>query len=120
MDLSESFEDYLEAIYVLETKGMKIKSVEISKMLNVSKPAVTKAMNELLNKGYIIKTPYSELSLTIEGRELAKEVYHRHVVIFDYLCKLGISKDTAEKDCCKIEHIISKETFSAIEKANKK
>ena len=116
MKLSQSFEDYLEAIYVLEISDQKIKSVTISKMLNVSKPAVTKAMNELFDANYVEKTPYSQIKLTKSGRQIAKNVYHRHTVIRDFLInKLGVSKDIAEKDCCMIEHVISPETLRAME-----
>ena len=120
MKLSQSFEDYLEAIYILETTGQKIKSVSIAKMLNVSKPAVTKAMNELFSSDYIFKTPYSQIELTKSGRQIAKNVYHRHTVIRDYLIKqLGVSHEIAEKDCCMIEHVISYETLAAMENINK-
>ena len=116
MKLSQSFEDYLEAIYVLEITDQKIKSVTISKMLDVSKPAVTKAMNELFDANYVEKTPYSQIKLTKAGRQIAKNVYHRHTVIRDFLInKLGVSKEIAEKDCCMIEHVISPETLKAME-----
>ena len=119
MKLTQSFEDYLEAIYVLETSGQKEKSVNVAKMLNVSKPAVTKAMNELLKDGLIEKSPYSELKLTEKGREIAKQVYHRHTVLRDFLTSLGVSREIAEKDCCMIEHVISPQTLEAIEKFKK-
>ena len=116
MKLSQSFEDYLEAIYILEISDQKIKSVTISKMLDVSKPAVTKAMNEIFDASYIEKTPYSQIKLTKLGRQIAKNVYHRHTVIRDFLInKLGVSKEIAEKDCCMIEHVISPETLKAME-----
>ncbi|MBQ0009016.1 MAG: metal-dependent transcriptional regulator [Firmicutes bacterium] len=116
MKLSQSFEDYLEAIYVLEISDQKIKSVTISRMLDVSKPAVTKAMNELFDANYIEKTPYSQIKLTKSGRQIAKNVYHRHTVIRNFLInKLGVSQEIAEKDCCMIEHVISPETLRAME-----
>ncbi len=116
MKLSQSFEDYLEAIYILEIEDQKVKSVTISKMLNVTKPAVTKATNELLKANLIEKTPYSELKLTESGRLLAKGVYHRHIIIREYLIKkLGVPKPIAEKDCCMIEHVISPETLECME-----
>lgn len=120
MKLSQSFEDYLEAIYVLEISKQKIKSVTISKMLDVSKPAVTKAMKELFDAKYIEKTPYSPIKLTKSGRAIAKNVYHRHTVIRDFLINtLGVNSNIAEKDCCMIEHIISPETLRAMENLNK-
>ncbi len=116
MKLSQSLEDYIEAIYVLEFEGNPIKPSVIAKNLNVSKPAVTKAMNELLGMFLIKKTPYSDIELTDAGREIAKNIYHRHITIRDFLIKLGVSRDIAEKDCCMIEHVISPETLKAIEK----
>ena len=119
MKLSQSFEDYLETIYILETQDQKIKSVTIAKMLNVSKPAVTKAMRELFGAKYIQKTPYSAIKLTTSGREIAKNVYHRHTVIRDFLINnLKIDLEIAEKDCCMIEHVISPETLRAMENLN--
>lgn len=118
--LSSSFEDYLEAIYMLEIEGKPIKSVDIAKMIGVSRPAVNKAMNELLKKNYIEKPPYGEITLTDEGREIAKKVYHVHVTIREFLIKIGVNKDIADIDCCLIEHVISKETLDAIEKFIKK
>jgi len=116
MKLSQSVEDYLESIYILEITNEKIKSVTISKMLDVSKPAVTKAMNELFDAKYIEKTPYSAIKLTKSGRQIAKNVYHRHRVIREFLInKLGVNEEIAEKDCCMIEHVISPETLKAME-----
>lgn len=117
--LTESIEDYIESIYILEVRGEKVKSVTISKMLNVSKPAVSKAMNELLSLGYIEKKPYGEISLTDEGRKEAKRVYSSHTAIYDFLVSLGVSRENAEKDCCKIEHAISRETLEAFKKFTK-
>ena len=119
MKLSQSFEDYLEAIYILEVEGKPIKASTIATNLEVTKPAVTKAMNDLLTMFLIEKTPYSQIKLTDAGREIAKSVYHRHTVIRDFLTKIGVSKETAEKDCCMIEHVISSETLTAMEKFKK-
>lgn len=116
MKLTQSVEDYLEAIYVLELTNKKVKSVSIAQMLDVSKPAVTKAMKELFVSNYIKKTPYSAIKLTEKGRDIAKNVYHRHTTIRDFLInKLGINNEIAEKDCCMIEHVISPETLLAME-----
>ena len=114
MHLTKSVEDYLEAILVLEKKYGKVKSVEISKMLGVSKPGVTKAMNILKEQGYIEKTDYSVIIFTDLGRQIAKEVYEKHTLIKQFLIKLGVSEENAEIDCCKIEHVISNETFERI------
>jgi len=118
-NLSESIEDYIEAIYFLEVNNEKIKSVSISKRLGVSKPAVSKAMKELLAFGYIEMKPYGEISLSQEGRKEAQRVYASHTAIYDFLLSIGVSKENAEIDCCKIEHAISKETLNAFIKHTK-
>lgn len=117
--LSESIEDYIEAIYILELRNEKIKSVTIAKILNVSKPAVSKAMKELHEKGYIEMKPYGDISLSILGRKEAKRIYSSHTTIYDFLISIGVSKENAEIDCCKIEHIISNETLEAFKKNTK-
>lgn len=118
--LSQSFEDYLEAILILEEEGKAPKSVEVARLLGVSKPAVSKAMNDLAANGYIEKESYSELKLTKEGREVANKVYHVHTTIRDFLMSIGVSEKTANVDCCLIEHVISDETLKAIENSLKK
>ena len=118
--LSQSFEDYLEAILILEEEGKAPKSVEVARLLGVSKPAVSKAMNDLAANGYIEKESYSELKLTKEGREVANKVYHVHTTIRDFLMSIGVSEETANVDCCLIEHVISDETLKAIENSLKK
>lgn len=117
--LSQSIEDYIEAIYILEQKGKQAKSVEIARMIGVSKPAVTKAMNELLKLNYIEKERYGSISLTDEGRKIGKKVYSIHITIRDFLIQIGVSEKTADKDCCLLEHVISKETLNAIKKSLK-
>lgn len=113
--LTKSIEDYLETILVLEKESSKtVKSVDIASNLGVSKPAVTKAMNELKELGYINKDLYGEISLTDEGRTLALKVYDKHKTINLFLQKLGVSEETAEIDCCKFEHAISDETLQKL------
>lgn len=119
-NLTKANEDYLETILLLEIEhGEFIKSIDIAKHLNVSKPAVNKATNELKELGLINKGYYGEISLTEIGRIQAKKVYNKHKAIFDFLKKIGVSSETAEIDCCKIEHILSEETLQKIEEFNK-
>lgn len=118
--LSQSIEDYLEAIYMIELEHRVAKSVEISHMIGVSKPAVNKAMNELLKHEYIEKEPYGDIHLTDSGKAIAKKVFHTHTTIRDFLISIGVSNKTANVDCCMIEHVISKETLQAIENSLKK
>ncbi len=109
-DLSKSIEDYIEAIYIIELEKKEIKSVDIASKLGVSKPAVNKAMNELKNLNLIEKSNYSNIILTPEGKKLAKKIYDKHILIYNFLVSIGVSKENADIDCCKIEHVISDET----------
>lgn len=114
--LTRSLEDYLETILVLELSGKRPHSTSIAKHLCVSKPAVTKALKRLANRGYITKSTYSDAIFTKEGRVLAKSIYHRHITIKKFLISIGVDEHTAERDCCKIEHVISNETLRALAK----
>lgn len=113
-DATKANEDYLEAILMLEKQGGKIKSVMIANHLSVSKPAVNKAMNELKDCGWIEKSNYGDVSLTKRGRDLAQNVYKKHLLVKNFLIKLGVSEDTANIECCKIEHLISDETIACM------
>ena len=114
--LTDSNEDYLEAILILKIKNGKVRSIDISKMLNVSKPGVNKAMNVLKENGLIDKDYYGDITLTEKGEEIANRIYKKHTTIKEFLIKLGVSEETSDIDCCKIEHVISDETFKVIEK----
>lgn len=113
---TRSQEDFLEALLVLEEKGEPLETTKVAKLLNVSKPAVHQMGHELIDKGLITRIDYGDMSLTEKGREVAMRVYERHKVLRAYLLSLGISPETAETDCCQIEHVISEETFEAIKK----
>lgn len=115
-NLTKSIEDYIEAIYIIEQEKGEIKSVDIANKLGVSRPAVNKAMNELNTLNLIQKTNYSNIELTIQGRNLAKKIYEKHILIYNFLLKLGVSQENANIDCCKIEHVISEETAECIKK----
>ena len=118
--LTDSNEDYLEAIYILKLKYGKVRSVDISKHLNVSKPGVNKAMNILKENDLIDKDHYGDVYLTKKGEDIAKKIYEKHTTIKDFLIKLGVEENIAEIDCCKIEHVISDKTFIAIKNYVKK
>lgn len=120
-NLTKSFEDYLEAIYMFElkSKDKKVHSQQIAKYLGVSKPAVTSAMNKLIDDGLIEKELYGQILLTPKGREIALNVYTKHITLKEFLINIGVSEETASIDCCKIEHIISEETFNCIINFNK-
>ena len=112
---SKAIEDYLEAFYILYSNKEPLESARVSRLLNVSRPAVNKATHELLRLGFINKTPYSEIAFTPAGKRIAKRVYHRHTTLKKYLLSLGISEKNADRDCCLIEHVLSEETFKKIE-----
>lgn len=112
--LTKSSEDYIEAIYMLYNKKVPIKSIRIAEMLGVSRPAVNKAMNDLKSKGLILMDHYSEITLTEEGIKQGSIIYEKHTLIHKFLLTLGVDQETAEIDCCKIEHVISDTTFKAL------
>lgn len=114
MLLGESLEDYLETIVILSEKG-KVRSIDVAKLMNVSKPSVNKAMNVLKEKGLIEQEAYGDIRLTPSGKEMADMIFNRHKTIRTFLSEiLEVSSENAEKDACKIEHIISEETFNKI------
>ena len=114
--LTVSAEDYLETALLLTLQGKRITVTGVAESLNVSKPAVTNALNELAAKGLLVKQPYGDISLTPEGELAAKSVYDKHKLLHSFLLKLGVSEEIAQIDCCKIEHVLSDETFVCIKK----
>lgn len=113
--LGESLEMYLETILLLEKEEGKIRSVDIAKRLNVSKPSVNKAVNLLKELGYISQETYGDIHMNDAGRDKAQEIYLRHEILTDFLVDvLHVSLETAENDACKIEHVISDETFTKL------
>lgn len=114
MKLTVSAEDYLEAALIQTLRGERIKVTGIAEMLGVSKPAVTNALESLAAKGFLIKQPYGDIKLTDTGKREAERVYFKHKLLRDFLQFLGVSRETAEKDCCKIEHDLSEETIGRI------
>lgn len=112
----ESIEDYLETIFVLSKRLPVVRSIDIANELGYSKPSVSVAMKNLKNRNYIIVSDKGYISLTEEGKQLAKDTYERHTVISNWLIELGVSPDIAVEDACKMEHDISPETFTALKK----
>ena len=110
---SESLEMYLETMYRLESEVGKIRCVDIANSLHVSKPSVNKAVNVLKEQGYLTQEVYGNIYLTDEGRKIGEAIFSRHKVIMRYLIEvLGVSEENAEEDACKMEHILSEETFN--------
>ena len=114
MSLYESGENYLETILVLKNKYGYVRSIDIARELGYSKPSVSRAVNVLKNDGYITFDPNGMILLTQKGTEVAEKIYHKHNVISSYLMSIGVSEETAKNDACKIEHVISEESFEKI------
>ena len=114
MKIQESAENYLETILILSKKKAHVRSIDIATELNFSKPSVSIAMKNLRENGYIIMKPDGYITLTEKGRAIADPIYERHQVISKMLMMLGVSEQTATEDACRIEHVISPESFEAI------
>ena len=119
MNLQESGEMYLESIYVLSKERANIRSIDVVEYMSFSKPSVSRAINLLKSGGYLSVNADGYISLTDVGEEIAKEIYERHTTITAFLTSLGVPPDIAAADACKIEHVISKESFEAIKKLRK-
>ena len=112
MPLHESGEDYLETIYLLSKKKDFIRSIDIATELNYSKASISRAMKLLREEGMITMAEDGQIKLTKAGFQKATDVYSRHTLITDFFEKeLGVNPVTAEKDACRIEHVISEETY---------
>ena len=116
MNLRESGENYLETILILEKRNGIARSVEVANELNFSKPSISRAMSVLKEAGYVTIGNINQLVLTEEGRKIAESVYERHCILHDYLVSIGVDDETASKDACRIEHVISEESFQCIKK----
>lgn len=116
MQLQESGEMYLEAILVLSQRGKPVRSIDVGEYLGYTKPSVSRAMSLLRTGGYVTMDKDSYLSLTEAGREVAERIYERHQVLSRLFIALGVSEEAATEDACRIEHVISQETFDAIKR----
>ena len=115
MSLHESGEDYLETIYLLLQKNDHVRSVDVANELGYTKASISRAMRILREEGLISVAQDGAIRLTKLGAKKAVEVYERHTLITDFFEQfLGVNEVTAEKDACKIEHVISDETLNAI------
>jgi len=119
MGLQESGEMYLETIFVLSKELPTVRAIDICDYRGVSKPSVSRAVGILKQGGYILCGDDGGLTLTDTGLTVAEKIYERHTVLTKYLISLGVDKDVASEDACKIEHVISEETFKAIKKVIK-
>ena len=116
MHLQESGEMYLETILVLSRRLNKVRSVDVAEEMGYSKPSVSRAVGILKKNGYIIMDGSGHLYLTDEGRSVAEKTFERHRVLTKVFTKRGVSAGIAAEDACKIEHVITDETFEAIKR----
>ncbi len=116
MTIQESAEMYLETILRLSEKRSIVRSIDIAHDMGFSKPSVSRAIKNLKENGYISVDPDTgAIELLEPGMEIASTIYERHKAISSYLIKLGVDPKTAEEDACRIEHVISDESFRAIQ-----
>ncbi len=116
MALQESGEMYLESIYMLSNKKGVVHAIDVGEYLGYTKPSVSRAMGILKNGGYIIVEQDGNIKLTEEGRRVAEAMYERHTLLTAFLVSIGVDENTAARDACKIEHVISETSFEAMKK----
>lgn len=116
MHSNESSENYLETILMLSEKLPVVRSVDIANELGFKKSSVSIAMKNLREKGHIIVSDAGFITLTESGRHIAEMIYERHKLLSECLVKLGVPEEIASEDACRVEHIISPETFDSIKK----
>lgn len=119
MKIQESAENYLETILVLKNRNGAVRSIDIANELGFSKPSVSVAMKNLRENGYIEVDASGYITLLDSGRQIAEKIYERHTTLSKWLVSLGVDAKTAAEDACRIEHIISSESFEAIKKIAK-
>lgn len=116
MHLQESAEMYLETIYLLSKQHSSVRSVDVAEYMSYSKPSVSRAVGLLKQGGYVTADADGFLSLTDNGKAVAEMIFERHTILSQMFIRLGVTPEVAAEDACKIEHIISDETFNAIKK----
>ena len=114
MKILESAENYLETILILQKRNGSVRSIDIVNELDYTKPSVSIAMKHLRENGYIEMDKSGHITLLDAGLEIAEMMYERHTSLMNFLIALGVSPETAKEDACRIEHIISQESFEAI------
>ena len=113
MNLQESGEMYLETIYILSKRMIGVRAIDVCEYMGYSKPSVSRAVGLLKNGGYLTVEDNGYLRLTEEGLFVANKMYERHTTLAGFLTRLGVSPDVAAEDACKMEHVISDESFDA-------
>lgn len=113
MHLQESGEMYLETILILSKKSNFVRAIDVGEHMGYSKPSVSRAVGLLKAGGYIHVDENGAITLLPPGQEVAERIYERHRVLTDFFQRIGVTPDVAEADACRIEHVISEETFNA-------
>ena len=119
MKIQESAENYLETILIIHNKKGNVRSIDIVNELGFSKPSVSVAMKNLRENGYINMDGDGYITLTEKGGAIAHKIYERHTFLTDWLTSIGVDPTVAAEDACRIEHVISAETFTAMKKTLK-
>ena len=117
MKLLESGQMYLETIYVLSKEKTGVHSIDVSEHMGYSKPSVSRAIGILKKGGYVEMAEDGSLILTESGVALAEQIYERHTILTECLVRLGVDREIAAEDACKMEHVISDESFEAIKRS---
>ena len=116
MSIHESGQMYLETIYILSQNKSYVRAIDVGGHLGYSKPSVSRAMSILKKNGYVLVDADGAITLTESGMEIARTMYPRHTVLSEMLMRLGVDEKTATEDACRIEHVISEESFLAVKK----
>ncbi len=114
LKVQESAENYLETILMLKKRNGYVRSIDIANELSFSKPSVSTAMKHFREQGYIFVESNGSIILTESGLKIAERVYERHLLLSKYLIALGVDEETAKEDACRIEHVISQQSFDKI------
>ena len=114
MKIQGSAENYLEGILMIKERNGEVRSIDIVNELGFSKPSISVAMKNLRNNGYITMDTKGFIDLTEKGMAIAETMYERHKLFTRWLVELGVNEKTAKEDACRLEHVMSAETFSAI------
>lgn len=114
MAIQESGENYLETILMLKQTSDHVQSIDIARFMGYSKPSVSRAVKKLRQQGYIIVGDHGYIDLTVKGYQLAKKIYERHTFFKDFLLYLGVDETIAKEDACRIEHVLSEQSFQVI------
>ncbi len=116
LKIYESAENYLETIYILQNRNGSVRSIDIASELGYSKPSVSVAMKNLRANDFIEVSADGNITLLQKGLEVAERMYERHTILSDFLVSIGVDEKIAAEDACRVEHVLSHDSFNAIKK----